>query len=103
LFTDHKPMEKLGTVHKRTLNRCLQVLMTEYDFTMQYRQGCDNVVADFLSRNAPEQEEIGNGSTDFLDRGSSMELVVDAILDITDAEESVEMAQHRDEKLNDIR
>jgi hypothetical protein len=103
LFTDHKPMEKLGTVHKRTLNRCLQVLMTEYDFTMQYRQGCDNVVADFLSRNAPEQEEIGNGSTDFLDRGSSMELVVDAILDITDAEESVEMAQHRDEKLNDVR
>jgi hypothetical protein len=103
LFTDHKPMEKLGTVHKRTLNRCLQVLMTVYDFTMQYRQGCDNVVADFLSRNAPEQEEIGNGSTDFLDRGSSMELVVDAILDITDAEESVEMAQHRDEKLNDVR
>jgi hypothetical protein len=52
LFTDHKPIEKLGTVHKRTLNR-LQVLMTEYDFTMQYRRGCDNAVADFLSRNAP--------------------------------------------------
>jgi hypothetical protein len=32
-----------------------------------------------------------------------MELVVDAILDITDAEESVEMVQHRDEKLNDVR
>jgi ribonuclease HI len=57
LFTDHKPMEKLGTVHKRMLN-CLQVLMTEYDFTMQYWRGCDNAVADFLSRNAPEQEEI---------------------------------------------
>jgi hypothetical protein len=55
LFSDHKPMEKLGTVHKRTLNR-LQVLMTEYDFTMQYLRGCDNAVADFLSRNAPEQE-----------------------------------------------
>jgi hypothetical protein len=51
LFTSHKPMEKLGTVHKRTLNR-LQVLMTEYDFTMQYLRGCDNAVADFLSRNA---------------------------------------------------
>jgi hypothetical protein len=102
LFTDHKPMEKLGTVHKRTLNR-LQVLMTEYDFTMQYWRGCDNAVADFLSRNAPEQEEIGNGSTDFWDRGAPMELVVDAILDITDTEESVEMAQHSDEKLNDVR
>jgi hypothetical protein len=102
LFTDHKPMEKLGTVHKRMLN-CLQVLMTEYDFTMQYWRGCDNAVADFLSRNAPEQEEIGNGSTDFLDRGAPMELVVNAILDITDTEESVEMAQHRDEKLNNVR
>jgi hypothetical protein len=85
LFTKHKPMEKLGTVHKLTLNR-LQVLMTEYDFTMQYRRGCDNAVADFLSPNAPEQEEIGNGSTDFLDRGAPMKLVVDTILDITDAE-----------------
>jgi hypothetical protein len=40
---------------------------------------------------------------DFLDRGAPMELVVNAILDITDAEESVEMAQHRDEKLNNVR
>jgi hypothetical protein len=32
-----------------------------------------------------------------------MELVVNAILDITDTEESVEMAQHRDEKLNNVR
>jgi transposase InsO family protein len=32
-----------------------------------------------------------------------MELVFDAILHITDAEELVEMAQHRDEKLNDVR
>jgi hypothetical protein len=32
-----------------------------------------------------------------------MELVVNAILDITDPEESVEMAQHRDEKLKNVR
>jgi hypothetical protein len=32
-----------------------------------------------------------------------MELDINAILDITDAEESVEMAQHKDEKLNDVR
>jgi hypothetical protein len=36
LFIDHKPTEKLGTVHKHTLNH-LQVLMIEYNFTMQYR------------------------------------------------------------------
>jgi hypothetical protein len=31
-----------------------------------------------------------------------MELDINAILDISDAEESVEMAQHKDEKLNDV-
>jgi hypothetical protein len=56
LFINHKPIEKLGTVHKRMLNR-LQVLVMENNFTMQYRQECDNAVADFLSRNAPEEEE----------------------------------------------
>ena len=52
LITDHKPMEKLSTTHKRTLNR-LQQLMLEYDFTLAYKPGTSNQVADFLSRNAP--------------------------------------------------
>ena len=50
LYTDHRPMEKLSTTHKRTLNR-LQQLMGEYDFTIRYKPGKDNEIADFLSRN----------------------------------------------------
>jgi transposase InsO family protein len=45
-------LEKLSSVHKRTLNR-LQELMLEYEFTMAYRPGSQNAVADFLSRNVP--------------------------------------------------
>ncbi len=46
---DHKPLEKLSTVHKRTLNR-LQQLMNEYSFHLVYISGKENVVADALSR-----------------------------------------------------
>jgi hypothetical protein len=51
LVTDHRPLEHLGTVHTKTLNR-LQQLMLEYDFTIEYRVGEDNAVADYLSRNS---------------------------------------------------
>ena len=50
LHSDHRPMEKLGATHTKTLNR-LQELMSHFDFTIVYRPGKDNVVADFLSRN----------------------------------------------------
>ena len=50
LYTDHRPLEKLGKVHTRTLNR-LQQLMLDYNFTIHYKPGKDNVVSDFLSRN----------------------------------------------------
>ena len=49
LFTDHKPLEKLGKVHTRTLNR-LQEVMNEYDFEIFYKKGSE-MPADFLSRN----------------------------------------------------
>jgi len=49
LFTDHKPLEKLGAVHTKTLNR-LQEMMNTYDFTIQYKKGSE-MPADFLSRN----------------------------------------------------
>jgi hypothetical protein len=51
LVTDHRPLEHLGSVHTKTLNR-LQHLMLEYDFTIEYRDGEENAVADYLSRNA---------------------------------------------------
>ena len=50
LYTDHKPLEKLGKVHTRTFNR-LQELMNEFDFEICYKKGSE-MPADFLSRNA---------------------------------------------------
>ena len=50
VFCDHKPIEKLGLVHKRTINR-LQELMLDYNFELQYNPGSQNCPADALSRN----------------------------------------------------
>ena len=49
LFTDHKPLEKLGKVHTRTLNR-LQEIMNQFNFQIVYKKGSE-MPADFLSRN----------------------------------------------------
>jgi len=49
LYTDHKPLEKLGKIHTKTLNR-LQEAMNIYDFKIVYKKG-DEMPADFLSRN----------------------------------------------------
>ena len=50
VYCDHKPIEKLGTVHRRTLNR-LQELMLDYNFELTYNPGVANCPADALSRN----------------------------------------------------
>jgi hypothetical protein len=50
LFTDHKPLEKLGKVHTKTLNR-LQQMMNLFSFDIIYKQG-SKMPADFLSQNA---------------------------------------------------
>ena len=50
LYTDHRPMETMSTIHKKTLNR-LQHQMLEYNFQIRYRQGCMNEAPDALSRN----------------------------------------------------
>jgi hypothetical protein len=47
LFTDHKPLEKLGHLHTKMLNR-LQTALLEHDFVVQYKKGT-NMPADYLS------------------------------------------------------
>ena len=49
LFTDHKPLEKLGKVHTKTLYR-IQEAMLHFDFEIHYRKGSE-MPADYLSRN----------------------------------------------------
>ncbi len=48
LHMDHKPLEKLGHLHSKTLNR-LQTALLEHDFVIQYKKG-SNIPADYLSR-----------------------------------------------------
>ena len=50
VITDHKPLETMKAVHKKTLNR-LQERLIDYNFTLTYRPGRDNGPADALSRN----------------------------------------------------
>jgi hypothetical protein len=37
LFTDHKPLEKMGHLHTKTMNR-LQAALLEHDFVIQYQK-----------------------------------------------------------------
>jgi hypothetical protein len=48
LYMDHKPLEKLGHLHSKTLNR-LQTALLEHDFVIQCKKG-SNMPADYLSR-----------------------------------------------------
>ena len=60
LFTDHKPLEKMGHLHTKTMNR-LQAALLEHDFVIQYKKGAI-MPADYLSRlpseNADKISEI---------------------------------------------
>jgi len=48
LYTDHKPLEKLGHLHSKTMNR-FQTVLLQHDFIIQYKKGSD-MPADYLSR-----------------------------------------------------
>jgi len=50
LFTDHKPLEKLGKVHTKTLNQ-LQQMINLFSLEVIYKKG-DEMPANVLSRNA---------------------------------------------------
>jgi hypothetical protein len=56
LYTDHKPLEKLGHLHSKTLNR-LQTALLEHDFVIQYKKG-SNMPADYLSQLPGTKETI---------------------------------------------
>jgi hypothetical protein len=55
LFTDHKPLEKLGHLHSKTMNR-FQTALLEHDFVIQYKKGSD-MPADYLSRLPASSDE----------------------------------------------
>jgi hypothetical protein len=48
LYTDHKPLEKLGHLHSKMMNR-FQTALLEHNFIIQYKKGSD-MPADYLSR-----------------------------------------------------
>ncbi|MGV0994312.1 MAG: reverse transcriptase domain-containing protein, partial [Mycobacterium sp.] len=58
LYTDHKPLIKLGAVHNKTLNR-MQEAMLQYDFEIIYQKGSE-MPADFLSRNVVNVINVSN-------------------------------------------
>ena len=80
VVTDHRPLETLGKVHKKTLDR-LAEQMLEYDFAIEYKEGKLNVVADALSRNA----------------------VICSLWALDENEQSIEVAQREDEETTMIR
>jgi hypothetical protein len=49
LCTDHRPLETMSTIHKKTLNN-LQLLMLKFNFVIEYKEGWRNTIADALSR-----------------------------------------------------
>jgi hypothetical protein len=56
LFTNHKPLEKMGHLHTKTMNR-LQAALLEHDFVIQYKKG-EIMPADYLSRLPSANETI---------------------------------------------
>ncbi len=48
LYTNHKPLEKMGHLHTKTMNR-LQADLLEHSFIFQYKKGAI-MLADYLSR-----------------------------------------------------
>jgi len=47
LYTYHKPLEKLGHLHSKTMNQ-FQTALLEHDFIIQYKKGSD-MLANYLS------------------------------------------------------
>jgi hypothetical protein len=59
LYTDHKPLVNLGTIHMKTLNQ-MQEAMSTYDFEIIYQKGSE-MLADYLSQNVVNSIQIEDG------------------------------------------
>ncbi len=64
MYTDHKPLETLGTLHTKTMNR-LQLAMMDFDFEIRYKKGSE-MPADFLSRSFTEMNAISALDVDWV-------------------------------------
>jgi RNase H-like domain found in reverse transcriptase len=58
LYTDHKPLEKLGHLHSKTMNQ-VQMALLEHNFVIQYKKG-SNMPAGYLSRLSGTKETISS-------------------------------------------
>jgi RNase H-like domain found in reverse transcriptase len=63
LYTDHKPLEKLGHLHNKMLNR-LQTALLEHDFVIKYKKGSD-MLADYLSRLSGAKDAVDQSLRSF--------------------------------------
>jgi hypothetical protein len=61
LYTDHKPLETLKTIHQKTMNRLMERLGM-YDFELQYKKG-NEMPVDILSRCPVEVNTTNTQST----------------------------------------
>jgi hypothetical protein len=64
LYTNHKPLETLGTLHMKTMNR-LQLAMMIFDFEIRYKKGSE-MPADFVLRSYTEINAISALNIDWV-------------------------------------
>jgi hypothetical protein len=62
---DHKPLEKIGHLHTKTMNQ-LRVALLEQDFDIQYKKG-SVTPADYLSRLPSSNQSIITSTTEIFD------------------------------------
>jgi hypothetical protein len=58
LYPEHKPLEKLGHLHSKMLNR-LQTALLEHEFVIHYKKG-SNMLADYLTRLPGTKDTVAN-------------------------------------------
>jgi hypothetical protein len=57
-YKDNKPLEKLGHLHSKMLNR-LQTALLEHDFVIENKKG-SNMLVDYLSRHPGVKDTVAS-------------------------------------------